>query len=118
MEMTLIKKEYKKADSIDHFMDFYYSLQMRHLASDLLYKGLSPDHIKDAVARAIKAGKSSGIDIRKHFMPVFSGIEKEIISDCKLSKLAYGLVLMNADAQLPLVGRWQVRVLEEYFLKT
>ncbi|SDE43868.1 hypothetical protein SAMN05421636_10568 [Pricia antarctica] len=114
MKITLFTKEYRHADSIAHFMDFYYSLQLRHLASDLLNQGLTPKQISDAVVKAMGIGKASGMDLRQHFRPVFSGIEKEIISDCKLSHLAYGLVLMNADTELSIVGNFQVSVLAQY----
>ena len=67
MEIAIFKREYRRANSIAHFMDFYYALQMKHLASDLLEKGLSPQQIVDAVGRAIKAAESSGIDTDKHF---------------------------------------------------
>lgn len=107
----------RTADSIDHFLEFYYSLQMKYLASDLLEKGLTPENIRDAVVRAIRAGKSSGMDMREHFMPVFSAMNNEIIRDCKLSKMGYGLVLMNADAKIPAVGKWQIKVLGDYFAR-
>ena len=115
MKISIFNDVGRTADSLDHFMDFYFSLQMRYLASDLLDKGLSPDHISEAVVRASRAGKSSGMDMRTHFMPVFSAINKEIIRDCKLSKMGYGLVLMNADAKIQAVGKWQTKVLEKYF---
>jgi hypothetical protein len=95
-------------------MDFYYSLQLKYLASDLLYQGLTPKQINDAVVRAMGIGKASGMDLYQHFRPVFSGIGNEIIRDCKLSHLAYGLVLMNADTELSIVGNFQVSVLEKY----
>ena len=115
MEIIIFEKEYSAADSIAHFMDFYHSLRMKYLASDLLEKGLSPKQINHAVIKAISIGKSSGIIIDQHFRPVFSGIDQEIISDCKLSQLGYGLVLMNADTELPTVGDFQVSVLRKYF---
>ncbi len=115
MEITIFTKEYKSSNSIAHFMDFYNSLRMKYLASDLLEEGLSPKQINDAVVKAISVGKSSGMDIGQHFRPVFSGIDQEIISDCKLSQLGYGLVLMNADTELPTVGGFQVSVLQKYF---
>lgn len=114
MEIIIFSKEYRTADSIAHFLDFYYGLRMKHLASDLLAKGLSPRQISEAVVRTIRVAKSSGIDTGQHFRPVFSGIDKEIISDCKLSHLAYGMVLLNADAELSVVGKWQQKVLEKY----
>jgi hypothetical protein len=116
MELAILTKR-RKWDGIDNFTDFYYSLRMHFLASDFLYQGLSPKQISAAVLKAINAGKSSGINIREHFKPVFSGIDTEIISDCKLSRLGYGLVLMNAEPQLSVVGKWQLEVLEGYLRK-
>ena len=97
------------------FLDFYYGLEMQFLASDLLKKGLSPKEISVAVIKAIKTGKSSGIEIRKHFMPVFTEVNKSIISDCKLSKMGYGLVMLNANSELSYVAKWQIKVLNNFF---
>ncbi|EPR66345.1 hypothetical protein ADICYQ_4479 [Cyclobacterium qasimii M12-11B] len=91
---------------------------MHFLASDLLYKGLSPQQIHDAVVKAMKVAKSSKMNIREHFKPVFSSIDKEVISDCKLSRLGYGLVLMNAETNLSVVGEWQRKVLEKFLTTT
>lgn len=117
MELTLHPRGYETSDAIHNFMDFYYSLQMNYLASDLLKKGFSPEQISDAVIMAVKIARSSGIGTQKHFMPIYSAIDQEIIKDCKLSHLGYGLVLMNADPNLSVVGDFQVSLLEE-FLKT
>ena len=87
---------------------------MKYLASDLLDKGLSPKQINEAVVMAIKIANSSGIKVYKHFMPVFSGIDHYIIQDCKLSQLGYGLVLINADVNLEVVGAFQIAILKEY----
>lgn len=114
MELLIYNQKYEQADAIHNFMDFYHSLQMNHLASDLLEKGLSPKQISDAVIQAIKIAKASGIETNAHFKLVFSGIGQSIIQDCKLSHLGYGLVLMNADAKLPVVGEFQVDVLKRY----
>ncbi|WP_291871006.1 hypothetical protein [Maribacter sp.] len=116
MEITIFTNYYRPVDSIANFMDFYYSLRMKYLASDLLDQGLTPRQISDAVVRAINVGKSSGMDIAKNFRPIFSGFHKEIISDCKLSHLAYGLVLMNADIELSVVGDFQVSVLQQFLI--
>lgn len=56
---------------------------MQFLASDLLYQRISPKRISEAVLKAVHVGKSSGMDIRAYFKPVFSGIDEEIISDRK-----------------------------------
>jgi len=117
MELSIYKQEYYAAGAIANFMDFYYSLQMNHLASDLLEKGLSPNQITDAVSRAINVAKAYGLDASKHFRPVFSSIDAEIIRDCKLSHLAYGLVFMNADEEVISVAEFQVNVLESFIYK-
>ena len=117
MELLIYKNKYEKPDVINNFLDFYYYIHLNYLASDLLKKGLSPNQISEAVLKAIKIGKSSGLEIRKHFMPVFTDKNKEIINDCKLSKLAYGLVLLNASPDLSSVGKWQIEVLEKFIDK-
>jgi hypothetical protein len=114
MDLITYTKQYKESDAISVFLDFYYSLNMTHLASDLLDKGLSPDKITKAVAAAMKIASASGLETMKHFMPVYSNLDDCIIQDCKLSHLAYGLVLMNADADLPIVGQFQVDLLLKY----
>ena len=114
MELLIYTKTYNQSDVIHNFIDLYHSLHMTHLASDLLKKGLSPDQITDAVATAIKIANTSGIETNKHFRPVYSGINKEIIHDCKLSHLGYGLVIMNADVNISIVGEFQVDVLNTF----
>lgn len=114
MELLIYTREYEQSDAIQSFLSFYHSLNMKYLASDLLKKGLSPKQISDAVEIAINVANSSGIEAHKHFMPVFSGIDQDIIQDCKLSHLGYGLVLINADAHLPVVSEFQVDVLKRY----
>ena len=52
--------------------------------------------------------------MHKHFLPVFNGINVAVVQDCKLSHLAYGLVLMNADGAVDTVGQFQISVLEKY----
>jgi len=114
MEVILYREEYENVDAIDSFLRFYNNLKMKYLASDLLERGLSPKQISDAIEAAVKIANSSGIEAYKHFMPVFSGIDKDIIQDCKLSHLGYGLVLMNADTNLSVVSEFQVDVLKKY----
>lgn len=117
MELLIYQNKYNKPDAINNFLDFYYYIHLNHLASDLLKKGLSPNQISEAVLKAIKIGKSSGLEIQKHFIPVFTDKNKEIINDCKLSKLAYGLVLLNASPDLSSVGKWQIKLLKKYLDK-
>lgn len=117
MELIVYSREYETFETIHNFIDFYHSLQMKYLASDLLNKGLSPEQISDAIRTAVKVANFSGLATQKHFIPIYSSIGQEIIKDCKLSHLGYGLVLMNANPNLSIVGDFQVNLLKE-FLKT
>jgi hypothetical protein len=114
MEITIFDKQYSSFDSIAHFRYFYYNLHLTYLASDFLEVGLLPKQISDAVTRSINVGRTARLDLNQHFRPVFSATEKEIIGDCKLSHLDYGLVLMNADIQFSIVGDSQISVHRQY----
>ncbi|WP_432410104.1 hypothetical protein [Rasiella sp. SM2506] len=115
MELTIYTRRPIEADAINNFKNFYYSSQMKFLASELLNKGLSPNQISEAVQMAVAIANASKIDTSKHFMPVYSALNREIIKDCKLSQLGYGLVLMNANTNLSVVGDFQILVLKEFF---
>lgn len=117
MELAIYTTTYDIADTVQNFMDIYYATHMKYLASDLLDKGLSPIQISNAVSAAIKVANSSGIETYKHFLPVFSALKVGIIEDCKLSDLGYGLVMMNADPSLTVVGEFQVDILNNYLKK-
>lgn len=114
MEISIYKSTYNPIDSIEAFFSLYYSLQMDYLASDLLDQGLSSKQISDAVTKAIKVAKSSELEIRKHFMPVFSQRDKAVINDCKLSKMGYGLVILNLDTNHSLVSKLQVCIMTKF----
>ncbi len=58
------------------------------------------------------AAESSGEAKEQHFLPIFSAMNQEIIQDCKLSKLACGLVLMNANEIISAVGIFQVNLIK------
>ena len=113
-QITIYKREYDPIGAIDDFMGFYYSLNMKFLASDLLKDGLTPFAIEKAFMRATKIARSSGIEVQKHFMPVYIELNKTIVKDCKLSKLGYAMVLLNADPEYAVVGQWQLKVLKEF----
>ena len=114
MQVSIYKLEHQYADSINNFMDLYYGLRLYYFASDLLYDGLSPKQISEAVTKAMNVAKYAKLNLKEHFKPVFSSMNNEVISDCKLSRLGYGLVLMNAETKLSVVGKWQLKVLERF----
>lgn len=113
-QLIIYKREYDSIGAIDNFMSFYYSLNMKYLASDLLKQGLTPFVIERAFTRAIKIARSSGLELEKHFLPVYSQLKGTIVRDCKLSKLGYAMVLLNADPNYTAVGKWQLKVLKAF----
>ena len=115
MEVIIYHEKYNREEALDNFIDVLYSNQMKYLASDLLKEGFSPSDIRSAVQRAISVGKSSDLDLRQHFSPIYTQSADQVIRDCKLSKLGYALVLLNAPAENPLVGNWQLKILKKYF---
>jgi hypothetical protein len=114
MQVVLYQSAYNTSDQLDQFLDIYLYKQMPYFASDLLEGGLSPNQITQAVSRAMLAGETAGISVRRHFIPVYTQHRKGLIKDCKLSKLGYALVLLNAEVSNPIVAKWQMQVLEQY----
>ncbi len=114
MKIVIFQEEERLEESLSSFQDLFYSRQMRYLASDLLQEGLSPKEIKDAVQRAMTSCQTAEIELRKHFSPVYTQIKGTLVNDCKLSRLGYGLVLLNADVSIPVAAQWQVKILSEF----
>jgi len=101
-------------ESLDNFLDLYYSSRMKYFASDLLQEGLSPYDISKAIDKAMTAAQAGGVEVRRHFTPMYTQTESGLLKDCKLSRLSYALVLLNADGQIPIVARWQLRLVSEF----
>lgn len=104
----------KHQDSIYYCKEFinnYYSSGLRYRASDLISIGLSPHDLEVALRRAMTTCRVAGKQIRKHFLPIYTSIGGKLVRDCKLSRLAYTLVLLNANVQNPSVARFQLKVL-------
>lgn len=114
MNLIIFHEKQDIQESLDNFLDVYYNSQMSYFASDLMEKGLSLIDIKKGVSKAIMASKSAGIDIRKHFQLTYTQRNGALISDCKLSKLGYAMVLLNAPVENPVVARWQVKILNNF----
>ena len=117
MELTIYNREYNSIDSIENFLDLYFNREMEFFADDLLKEGLSPSDIKEAIQRAMAAGRAAGLEIRKHFAPVYCQINGTLLYDCKLSRLGYAMVLLNARPELPIVGEWQLKILRHFLMQ-
>lgn len=114
MGVIIYHEEYNQPDALENFLDLLYSSQMNHLASDLLDRGLSPLNITSAVKRAIAAMNAAGLPARQHFAPVYTQYGSTLVKDCKLTRLGYSLVLLNADVNVPSVAEWQLRLIKDF----
>ncbi len=112
MKLKIYQKVYDLHESLEEFLNAFHQHHMYYLASDLLDKCLSPTDITDAVRRAMLAAKNAGMDVRRHFSPVYTQYDSSIIRDCKLTGLGYALVLLNASPANPAVAKWQLKVLQ------
>lgn len=114
MEIVIFQQENNLEDSLGNFRDLFFSRQMKYLASDLLQEGLSPVEIRKAVQKAMTSCQTAEMEIRQHFIPVYTQVDGMLVNDCKLSRLGYGLVLLNAVVSNPLVARWQIKVMRNF----
>lgn len=117
MALVVFQERADVADALSNYMDLYYGRQMKYLSSDLLAEGLQPIQIQKAVQKAIAICQTAEMELRQHFMPVYTEINGVLINDCKLSQLAYGLVLLNADIYNPVTAQWQIRLMNEFLSK-
>jgi len=114
MNVVIFQTQNEEQESLADFRDLYFNSQMKYFASDLLHEGLSPTAIRDAVQKAIRVCTISDLEVRAHFQPVFTEMEGTIIRDCKLSKLGYGLVMLNAEETIPIIAQWQLKVIRNF----
>ncbi len=116
MAIVLYQQEIKIEESLENFKSVLHSRNMKFLASDLLKEGLSISAITDALNKAIEVAKNNGIDINQHFAPVYTQVNYDIVKDCKLTKFAFGLVLINANHKYDIVAKLQIELLKKHFI--
>lgn len=112
--VILFRESYDTNESFDQFLDVLFYREMQYFAGDLLEKGLGPQEIQQAVNRAMLAAETVGLEVRRHFIPVYTQFRGALMKDCKLSRLGYGMVLLNADVSNPIVANWQLQVVEHF----
>ncbi len=112
MAIIIYHESYPTSDSMEQFFDMYNASKMTYLASDLLKNGVSGEEISKALVRAFKAGETAGLDIREHFLPICTQGAEGLFNDCKLSKVGFGLLVINADVTVPAIAKYQLKVVQ------
>ena len=92
------------------YWDTLNDTRLKYLAGDLHQYAISNDEIQEAVDRAVKVCKATGIPIRENFKPVFVCRNHEIEQDWRLSPLGRKLVMLNANPANPYVARLQMEL--------
>lgn len=113
MNIVLFQPNTDGSEGFESFMDALYSTRLPFLASDLLKEGFAPADIAKALRRATTICRTSGIDLREHFKPVYTHYRDGLVKDCKLSRLAYGLVLLNSRPDQGATASWQLNLLSQ-----
>jgi len=114
MELVIYNKAQRSNTTIEDFLEIFYNIQMKYLASDLFGQGLDYEDIEKAVVRAMKIAQSSGLKLNQHFKQVYSQLGTAIVKDCKLSELGYALVLINANPDNRNVAVGQLKILNVF----
>ncbi len=97
---------------INQFNESLLESELKYIASDLLLHGFRDMHqINEAINRSMQICLSSSLSIRTNFKPIYISKRREIMCDWKLSTLGRKLVLVNADASIPLVAKFQMELL-------
>lgn len=114
MKLQTIDQKWTSGAELENFLDQVYQSKMSLLASSLLEKGLSPDEINAAVERAFHVCEAAGISTRQHFCFLYTQRGQGLMRDCKLTRMAYQLVLLNANTKNKAVASFQLKVLSKY----
>ena len=114
MAIIIYHESYPNSDAVEQFFDAFNTAQMTYLASDLLKNGVSGEEISKALVRAFKASEAADLDVRKHFLPIYTQGAEGVFNDCKLSELGFRLLLINADITVPAIAKYQLKLLQAF----
>jgi len=114
MELVIYKEAQGNESTIEGFLEMFYDIQMKYLASDLFIQGLDYEDVEKAIMRAIRIAQSAGLKVDQHFKLVYSQMGTTLVKDCKLSELGYALVLINANPNNRYVAEGQLKMLNAF----
>ncbi len=100
---------------IEEFLQGVAELNFRFYVSEIRQTaGLAGQaETEEAIRRAMDACRSQQLPLNEHFKPVYRCEEKKVILDWKLSELAWCLVMLNANPANPVVGQFQLTLLQK-----
>ncbi len=117
MELIVFQKQYAKSDAAQEFVNKIYQKDMTYLASELLDNGVHPDDIKLAVKKAMLSIDKVGLKTNKHFQPVVSAKNGTTFLDCRLSKMGFFMVVLNAEPKNNYIAHFQVKMAQQLLKK-
>lgn len=108
-EIGLFQDE-NNLENIDLFLSHCYGRELKYFASDLLNEGIQAQSISYAVKASIAMADTGGLEVIKHFRPVYSYAKGKLIPDCRLSRIGWNLLLLNLPPADPAVTRIKLRL--------
>lgn len=114
--MNLIVYEYQGIpDPIAGFVDQLNERELRYSSFDLLQLGLETlDEVEAAVSKAMHTCNSAGMPLNENFKMVYVNIEGRMMKLWRLSKVAFGLSLINANPQNEKLANLQLALLKRW----
>lgn len=98
---------------MEEFVDAYILDSLQYRVSDFFDLGMEDeDELAEAINRAIRVCKSSGVSVEENFRSIYIVGEHGILRDWMLSILARRLILLNANPSNPIVARLQIKLLK------
>ena len=94
--------------------DLFFRQQCTHSVSQILQQGIIvADDPEQAVTRAIKACALAGLPVHRHFQSIYV-CAGETQKDWLVSDLAFQLIVLNANADDPIIAQMQVELLSNH----
>lgn len=116
MELMVYPSYYEShADLLDHLEEIAAERKLIHYASELLGRGFrNTDELEDALIKAFTEIRAARLPVHYHFKKVFISCEGDIRYDWLVSDLGMRLIILNADANNPILARLKVEVAERF----
>ncbi len=112
MEITIYHTP-ESSSEMEEFVEACILDSLQYRVSEFLDIGIEDgDELAEAINRAIRACKNSGLSVEENFRSIYIVGDEGILKDWMLSVLARRLILLNANPSNPIVARLQIKLLK------
>ncbi|HET7818519.1 MAG TPA: hypothetical protein VFL70_04385 [Bacteroidia bacterium] len=112
MEIT-VYNTHGNSSELEEFVEACILDSLQYRGSEFWDLGMDEGgELAEAINRAIRACKNSGLSVEENFRSIYIVGEHGILKDWMLSVLARRLILLNANPSNPIVARLQIKLLK------